>query len=362
MKKILFIAPFPPPITGQSYASQFLFEKLNNQYEIVKINYSRENPIEKSKFDLSFIKKIISLGKIIKKESIKSDVIYLTLSQSLLGNIKDLYFLFKIRRDGRQKAVVHLHGGYFHFYFEKQNFIIKKINRILLKNIKAGIVLGESLKKCLAPVIEDSKIKIVKNFYLNEFKISTVDLNKKWDNPEIINLLYLSNMMKEKGYEYLLESFINLPENLRTHFTLTFAGNFENEQNKNDFLVNIYKFKNIKYEGVITGKMKHKILMQSHVFILPTFYPIEGQPISILEAYAAGLAVITTEQGGIPDIFTNKINGRYVQKRSSESITKEIVEIYKNKFYKDYAFNNYKFADQFDENYFIKSIMNIFES
>ena len=36
---------------------------------------------------------------------------------------------------------------------------------------------------------------------------------------------------------------------------------------------------------------------------------LEGQPISILEAYASGCAVITTGQPGIRDVFTDGVNG-----------------------------------------------------
>ncbi len=35
----------------------------------------------------------------------------------------------------------------------------------------------------------------------------------------------------------------------------------------------------------------------------------EGQPISILEAYASGCAVITTGQHGIRDVFADGVNG-----------------------------------------------------
>jgi len=36
---------------------------------------------------------------------------------------------------------------------------------------------------------------------------------------------------------------------------------------------------------------------------LPTTYPMEGQPLSILEAMAARLAVLTTRHAAIPEIF-----------------------------------------------------------
>ena len=46
----------------------------------------------------------------------------------------------------------------------------------------------------------------------------------------------------------------------------------------------------------------------------------EGQPISILEAYASGCVVVTTGQRGILDVFGDGINGFEVVAGSAESI------------------------------------------
>lgn len=46
-----------------------------------------------------------------------------------------------------------------------------------------------------------------------------------------------------------------------------------------------------------------------YIFALPTRYPNEGQPISILEAMGNGMFIITTDHAGIPDVVDNNING-----------------------------------------------------
>ena len=57
---------------------------------------------------------------------------------------------------------------------------------------------------------------------------------------------------------------------------------------------------------------------------MPTYYPFEGQPISILEAYATGCVVITSDHSGIPYIFSDKKNGYIVEKKSVPSLKKAI--------------------------------------
>lgn len=46
-----------------------------------------------------------------------------------------------------------------------------------------------------------------------------------------------------------------------------------------------------------------------YIFVLPTRYPNEGQPIGILEAMGNGMLIITTDHAGIPDIVMDGVNG-----------------------------------------------------
>jgi glycosyltransferase involved in cell wall biosynthesis len=57
---------------------------------------------------------------------------------------------------------------------------------------------------------------------------------------------------------------------------------------------------------------------------LPTYYPYEGQPISILEAYATGCVVITTAHAGIPDVFKDRVNGFLVKKKNITDIIQSL--------------------------------------
>ena len=65
--------------------------------------------------------------------------------------------------------------------------------------------------------------------------------------------------------------------------------------------------------------LKKILFSKAHIFCLPTSF-FEGQPISILEAYASGCVVLTTGQSGIRDIFRDGLNGFEVQERSADSI------------------------------------------
>ena len=56
-----------------------------------------------------------------------------------------------------------------------------------------------------------------------------------------------------------------------------------------------------QFIGSVYGKEKEQLLKESDAFILPTYS--EGLPMAILEAWAYGLPVITTQYSNIPEGF-----------------------------------------------------------
>jgi glycosyltransferase involved in cell wall biosynthesis len=73
------------------------------------------------------------------------------------------------------------------------------------------------------------------------------------------------------------------------------------------------------YKGVLRQRDVIPTMQQYDAFVLPTKAPTEGYPGSILEAYAAGLPVITTTCGGIPEIV-DETSGILVEPGNVEAL------------------------------------------
>ena len=103
------------------------------------------------------------------------------------------------------------------------------------------------------------------------------------------------------------------------------------------------------------------LLKWGNIFVLPTFYIMEGQPISILEAMATKNLVVTTNHAGIPDIFKDKVNGYLVKKNSIKSIQDILTYIATNKseIEKIATYNKEYFLDNFTVNAFKKNLIKI---
>ena len=62
-----------------------------------------------------------------------------------------------------------------------------------------------------------------------------------------------------------------------------------------------------------------QLFADADVFVFPSYHG-EGCPVSLLEAMAAGLPIISTDVGGISDIFINGQNGILLREVSPDEL------------------------------------------
>lgn len=325
MQKITFIAQFPPPIHGLSKAVETLFNSgLNQRYHFYKINIADNKKI------LSTLYRILVN---------KSDLYYFTISQTKGGNWRDLLIL-KLLELKHVKCLIHLHGGYYRQLIDNDcSKFQKRLNYKSIRKLTGCIVLGKSLRKIFKGMIDDNRIFIVPNCVDNQYTLPESLFDIKMEHlleDRTLNILYLSNFIPTKGYREVLQLACMFKENDINNFHFHFAGKFFDDNEKKYFENYIVKNgleANITYHGIVTGETKNNLLRMSHIFILLTRYPNEGQPISILEAMGNAMLVITTNHAGIPDIVENGKNGLVVEKDNInvKNIFSYLMDIYANR-------------------------------
>jgi len=356
MKKILMIGPFPEPVHGMSMANDILFRGLCEKgYEMDHINTALLSKIQSTKDQkkISFEKFFIAIkhmaGELIKLFRNKYNLVYITPGHSFVGFMRySPYMLSCIIK--KTPYFLHSHGGQLGYTYNDVGPLKKKSMKFFIKKSKGGIVLGESLKWMFQEILPPEKIFICHNGVPNDVQPSKEEIEKKLNRDKgKLKLLYLSNLMEEKGILDLLNSLRYLEEK-KIDFNLDLAGNIEKNLEKDVFeLIEKHKDR-VNYLGVVAGEEKRKLLLKSDIFLLPTYYPIEGQPISILEAMTNACAIITTNQGGIGDIFEKDINGVECVKKKPSSISTAIYNTEKKlrifqKYNYEKAVNNYKAED-----------------
>lgn len=355
MKKVLIIGPFPNPISGVSIANKVVEEILNADlnFTVEKINTSYpifdeqigEFSIQKFLFYLRINSSFFKVS--------KNNIIYITLGQTFFGVLK--YALFIVVASAlRKELIIHVHGNYLGKEYQSLKGFKRVLFYFLVSRFTKGIVLSNSLKHNLTPFLEDKNIFSLPNFAQDYLYKE----DKKFVKDEL-RIFYLSNLMKEKGIFCLLNALKNLEKN-NIIYKAKIAGNIDQKYSKE--ILNLFtELKNAEYIGIVNGDDKKNLLEWGNVFVLPTFYKMEGQPISILEAMATKNLVVTTNHAGIPDIFKDKVNGYLVKKNSIKSIQDILTYIATNKseIEKIATHNKEYFLDNFTVNAFKKNLIKI---
>lgn len=322
--KVLLVGPFPNPISGVSIANLKVEEILENERRFMPGRINMSFPDFNDKVGAFSIKKLLFFVGINFKalKVLSFDKIYITPGQSYYGILKYAVIILLSSLLGKE-LIIHVHGNYLHQQYETLKGLKKTIFKFLISRCNKGIVLSDSLRKNLSLFINPESIFVIPNFAEDNLLGSN---NEKSDD---INIIYLSNLMEEKGIFQFLEAMEILNEN-SIKFNAKVAGDID-QTLRHDLLKRMGKINNLEYLGIVKDGEKQDLLNWGTVFILPTFYRMEGQPISILEAYATSNLVLTTNHAGIPDIFEDEVNGYYIEKQSATSIVQKIEFLNKNK-------------------------------
>jgi glycosyltransferase involved in cell wall biosynthesis len=359
---ILFISAISPPITGVTTASNVVLSHLQNRgYHLYVIDYARGSLIS-GKFSLKQFSNILIKGFRILRTKKKVAHVYLAISSTFWGNMRDIFFLLLLGKEKRKNTVLHLHTATFDSYFFSSPWWVRCLNKKMFKDIRTAIVVGETFTNIFGSLISPDRIKVVKNCVKTELIIPRPLLDRKNSCIEKINILYLANFIPSKGYNLLLDAYLSLPKEIREKTILNFAGRFADSRLKTDFLNRIANEKDIFYHGQVQGNEKLKLLWNSHIFCLPGSLPPEAQPICILEAYAAGCIVLTTNSGGIKDIFQHGVNGYWITVRN-RIVLRNYLELLVSDInkHKNFAFHNRQEAlEKYTQNRFNQEVEEIF--
>ncbi len=133
----------------------------------------------------------------------------------------------------------------------------------------------------------------------------------------------MGRLVKGKGYEVLLKSLSELAPSDRP--TLLLAGDGGERQKLEGLATGLGIAQQVKFLGFQSDV--RPILWAADIFVhVPTTFP-EGTPNAILEAMAAGLPVIATPVGGIPEIVRDGETGLLVPPNDHKALAEAILKL-----------------------------------
>jgi glycosyltransferase involved in cell wall biosynthesis len=370
MKKILIIAPLPPPYHGMATATQALVDsEIKKQFHLDIINTNSAELKEQWQFSLKRIRQILKFWVIFLYKLIKNrpHLVYLTIAQSSFGFLKDCPLIILSKLFGK-KCVIHFHGGLFGLTYQKSKFFARWIMTISLKLVDATVVLTDSLKSMVNQVVPEEKIYVIPNCVEDSLILSPTEVEKNKNrinqNLKPFTVLYFSNLIKSKGYFDVLKATCDFKDN---SIKFIFVGSWLNQEEKKEveeFIQSNQIEKLVEFMEPVYGERKKQLLIASDVFVLPTYYPQEGLPITMLEAMACGLPVIVTQYRGIADVITEGENGFFVPARDPQAIANKIKILLQDKNLRlRIAENNIKkVKDNFTKQRYIQKFIKLFNT
>ena len=137
----------------------------------------------------------------------------------------------------------------------------------------------------------------------------------------------IAELTKNKGITYLIDA-INQMRNKKQELRIkvTIVGDGELREELKEKIKHLRLEDSILLSGFIPDASRH--LTAFDLFVLPSLK--EGLPYSIMEAMAAGLPIVATRVGGIPDMITDGREGVLVEPRNAHSLAYAVGRLIQN--------------------------------
>ena len=326
-KRVLFIATFPPPVHGSAMVSeQIKNSKVINEAfdgDYVNLGTSRKmdeigkggillNLKKLFRFACAFFRTLYLLL------THRYDLCYCAITCHGPGFLKDAPFVLLCKLFGR-KVVIHQHNKGMSKDVDRP--VYRWLLPLVYKNAKV-ILLSWHLYPDIEKVVKREDVMICPNGIK-----PTVEPDYVHTPNEIPHILFLSNLLVDKGVLVLLDALKILKEKGYS-FVCDFVGSETKEINAARFEqeVNARGLNTVViYHGRKYGEEKAEFFKQADFFTLPSFN--EAFPLVNIEAMEYRLPIISTNVGGIPDEVEDGENGLIVEPKNDSALADAICKL-----------------------------------
>lgn len=319
------------PLTGNggiaSWASKYLAHFTDDQFNLITISNS-PSTFGTNRRD-NILTRLISgylTEKKIEKElksifsSTKIDILHATTSGNI-GSYRDVKVAKLCKKYG-VKSILHCHYGCITYDLQSKGMVGKLLRQSLLLYDQVWVLDSKSyntLKE--TPDLKD-KVRLAPN---------PIEVKEKKDliPKEYNRVAFIGNLVPSKGIFELVEACTKVEVRL----DIVGPGPSCVIDKIKDIAGDLIQ-KSIFIHGLLPNSEAVKFMKNVDILALPTYYPSEAFPISILEAMSLSKMVISCPRAAITDILTGldgKMCGILVEPKSVRSIVEAINWLQNNK-------------------------------
>ena len=317
------IGPTPPPHHGPAVWTRMVLDApaLRDRFELLHLDTSDRRDLGNiGRLDLRNVQlAVLHLARALRIcLTTRPALVHVQPSQNALAFLRDAGFVAVARIAGA-RVVLHLHGEAFGEFHRTSGAPVRLLIEGACRLSHRVWVLGDDLARVFNGLVPASRIRSVPNGLPDAGRAGLEPENPPRgdaaeggrrhgaaDRP--IRLLHLGQVALSKGVDRAIRATADAIRN-GADVELVIAGGWgsaEDErvlgQQLSDARADARVGNRIRTVGVVLGREKVELLRSADAFLLLSrFPPGEGQPLAILEAMCAGVPVIASDRGAIPE-------------------------------------------------------------
>src|SRR5688572_3714674 len=216
------------------------------------------------------------------------------------GFWRDCIFM-AIANAARCPVVLQLHGSGFDRFYDRSSALARAVIKLVLTRAASVVVPSETLRAWIRSISRDVNVAHVPHPVTPPQAAAALQ-----DRPNLV--LFLGKLEARKGVFDLLEA-LAAARSTVPDLRLVCAGDGD-RSGVARYAERLGIADAVKFTGWVGPSGKRALLDAAAVFALPSY--AEGMPVSLVEAMAAGIPIIASSAGGIPEAVVDGVTGYLV--------------------------------------------------
>jgi glycosyltransferase involved in cell wall biosynthesis len=336
----LFALPTPPPFSGPEVVAELLLRTGLDRFRVCHVQ-SSVHAGNRAKGVLTPGLVLAALGfwwrVMVGVVRERPAIVYFFLSQNLTGIVRDILIIGTARLSGAA-VVAHVHGGNFEQFFSRAPRPFQRLIRWALGACRMVILSGRTFERQFSGLVPGDRLRVVWN---------PVDVERFPQRPSArpaadCRIVFVGHLSVAKGFGDVLcavprvldelggASFDFIGEWLHQERNIAFDERGRQVAHRADDLARSWAELNQRYPGrlrhraLVPDSEKIEVIAGADLFVLPSYS--EGFPIAVLEAMAAGLPMVLTPVGALPEVLSER-HAVFVEIGDSNALAEAIIAL-----------------------------------
>lgn len=237
----------------------------------------------------------------------------------------------------RLPTIVMTHGVDVFILKDKTPYSAHVLENLALRDDVAFTAVSDYLRRELVAVgVPEGKITVVPNT-VNEAFFRHRKTGDFYDGLRPLRLLCIGRLIDWKGHRFLIEALARFRDRCTSNFTLTlvYGKGADELENLRALTARLQLETQVSFVPFVDFRAEPDYLGRFDLYIHPSTYTADAARksetfgVAVLEAIAAGLPVLTTDAGGLPEVIGGDApQARIVQHGNAGAIAEALAEIW----------------------------------